>query len=162
MTTSLPDTDAITIRVARRDDVSRIATLIMQGAAKQTMTDAEIAAEAAHPAYLEAFAAVLASPDNTLFVAEQAGTVVGTFQITLIPGLVARGRRRAKIESVHVAPERRGQGIGAVMMRHAVAFARENEVGLVELTSNKDRIDAHRFYRNLGFAQSHEGFKLAL
>lgn len=154
--------DKISIRRARLEDVPRIATLIMQGAAKQTMTEAEIAAEAAHPGYEEAFAAVQASPDNTLFVAEQAGTVVGTFQITLIPGLVAKGRRRAKIESVHVAPECRGQGIGAVMMHHAVAFARQNGVGLLELTSNKDRIDAHRFYRNLGFEQSHEGFKLPL
>lgn len=162
MTTSPPDTASIAVRQARREDVARIAALIMHGAAKQTMTDAEIAAEATDPAYEEAFAAVLASPDNTLFVAEQAGTVVGTFQITLIPGLVARGRKRAKIESVHVAPERRGQGIGAVMMRHAVAFARQNGVALVELTSNKDRVDAHRFYRNFGFAQSHEGFKLEL
>lgn len=162
MTTSLPDAGSITIRQARREDVSRIASLIMLGAAKPTMSAAEIEAEAAHPGYEEAFAAVLASPDNTLFVAEQAGTVIGTFQVTLIPGLVARGRRRAKIESVHVAPERRAQGIGAVMMRHAVGFAREHGAGLVELTSNKDRIDAHRFYRNLGFEQSHEGFKLPL
>ena len=105
---------------------------------------------------------VLASPDTALFVAEQAGAVIGTFQVTLIPGLVARGRRRAKIESVHVAPGNRGQGVGAFMIAHAVAFARENGAGLVELTSNKDRIDAHRFYRNLGFEQSHEGFKLPL
>lgn len=162
MTTSLPDIASIAIRQAIREDVSRIATLIMQGAARQTMSPAEIDAEAAHPDYDEAFAAVLASQDTTLFVAEQAGTVVGTFQITLIPGLAARGRKRGKIESVHVAPECRGQGIGAVMMRHAVAFARQNGVGLVELTSNEDRVDAHRFYRNLGFAQSHEGFKMEL
>ncbi|KPH82160.1 GNAT family N-acetyltransferase [Bosea vaviloviae] len=162
MDTAKPEPTDVTIRQARREDVAGIAALIMQGAAKQTMTDAEIAAEAADPAYEEAFAAVLVSPDNTLFVAEQAGTVVGTFQITLIPGLVARGRKRAKIESVHVAPERRGQGIGAVMMRHAVDFARQHGVGLVELTSNKDRVDAHRFYRNFGFAQSHEGFKMEL
>jgi aspartyl-tRNA(Asn)/glutamyl-tRNA(Gln) amidotransferase subunit B len=102
---------------------------------------------------------VLASPDNTLFVAERAGEVVGTFQVTLIPGLVARGRKRAKIESVHVAPESRGHGIGAVMVEAALAFASDNGAELVELTSNKSRLDAHRFYRRLGFDQSHEGFK---
>jgi len=156
------DNDAITIRHARREDVARIAELIMLGAATQTMTPEEIAAEARHLGYAEAFAEVAASRDNALFVAERAGAVIGTFQVTLIPGLIARGRRRAKIESVHVAPESRGLGIGALMIRHALAFAEESGAGLVELTSNKSRVDAHRFYRNLGFDQSHEGFKKQL
>ena len=159
MTEMLPE---ITIRQARSEDVERIAGLIMQGAANVTMTSDEIAAEARHPDYRQAFEAVLASPDNTLFVAQQAGEVVGTFQVTLIPGLVARGRKRAKIESVHVAPECRSRGIGAIMIAHAVAFAETAGAGLVELTSNKSRVDAHRFYRNLGFDQSHEGFKKTL
>ncbi|MBA4271448.1 MAG: GNAT family N-acetyltransferase, partial [Methylobacterium sp.] len=106
---------------------------------------------------------VEASAHNTLFVAEAAGgLVVGTFQVTLIPGLVARGRMRAKFESVHVAPERRGHGIGRIMIAHALAFAREHGAGMAELSSNKSRLDAHRFYVKLGFAQSHEGFKIEL
>jgi GNAT superfamily N-acetyltransferase len=149
----------ITIRAARREDVAPIASLIMLGAATQTMTAAEIEAEAAHPSYEQAFETVSASPGSTLFVAERAGEVVGTFQVTLIPGLAARGRTRAKIESVHVAPESRSLGIGALMIEAALAFASENGAKLVELTSDKARADAHRFYRRLGFAQSHEGFK---
>ncbi|AMJ63476.1 hypothetical protein AXW83_05640 [Bosea sp. PAMC 26642] len=156
------DLDGIAIRLARREDVARIAELIMLGAAAPTQTAEEIAAEARHPDYARAFDEIEASPDNTLFVAERAGEVVGTFQVTIIPGLVARGRQRAKIESVHVAPESRGAGIGAVMVRHALAFARERGAGLVELTSNKSRKDAHRFYRQLGFDQSHEGFKIVV
>lgn len=156
------DRDSVTIRRARRDDVPRIAALIMQGASTQTMTPAEIEAEAAHPDYLDAFAKIEASPHDAVFVAEQAGAVIGTFQVTLIPGLIARGRMRAKFESVHVAPERRGQGVGAVMIAHALAFAREKGAALAELTSNKVRIDAHRFYVRLGFEQSHEGFKMVL
>jgi len=152
----------IAIRRACADDVARIAELIMLGAATQTLTPEEIAAEARHPGYADAFAAIEASTDNALFVAERAGAVVGTFQVTLIPGLVARGRKRAKIESVHVAPECRGLGIGGLMIERALAFADGEGVGLVELTSNKSRVDAHRFYRNLGFDQSHEGFKKAL
>lgn len=152
----------ITIRRARAADVARIAELIMLGAAAPTMTPEEIRAEAQHPGYGEAFAEIDASKDNALFVAERAGAVVGTFQVTLIPGLIARERRRGKIESVHVAPESRGLGIGAVMIKHALAFAEESGVGLIELSSNKSRIDAHRFYRNLGFDQSHEGFKKQL
>lgn len=155
-------TAGLVIRRARREDVPRIAALILLGAPTQTMTPAEIEAEAAHPDYLDAFAEVEASAYNTLFVAEEAGAVIGTFQVTLIPGLVSRGRKRAKFESVHVAPERRGQGVGAVMIAHALAFARENGAGMAELTSNKARTDAHRFYVRLGFEQSHEGFKMVL
>jgi ribosomal protein S18 acetylase RimI-like enzyme len=162
MTTSTQTATAVTIRRARREDVERIAELIMLGAATQTMTAEAIRKEARHPGYAAAFAEIEASRDNALFVAERDGAVVGTFQVTSIPGLVARGRRRSKIESVHVAPECRGMGIGKIMIAHALAFARTLDVGLIELSSNKSRLDAHRFYRNLGFAQSHEGFKLEL
>jgi len=150
----------ITVRPARREDVRRVATLIMLGAANQTMTPAEIEAEAAHPSYEQSFDEVAASPDNTLFVAERNGAVIGTFQVTIIPGIISRGRKRAKFESVHVAPECRGMGVGAVMIGFAIDFARSKGAELVELTSNKARLDAHRFYRNLGFDQSHEGFKI--
>lgn len=162
MTTSTQTATAVTIRRARSEDVERIAELIMLGAATQTMTAEAIREEARHPGYAAAFAEIEASRDNALFVAERDGAVVGTFQVTSIPGLVARGRRRGKIESVHVAPECRGMGIGKIMIAHALAFARTLDVGLIELSSNKSRLDAHRFYRNLGFAQSHEGFKLEL
>jgi len=155
-------TAGLVIRRARREDVPRIAALILLGAPTQTMTPGEIEAEAAHPDYFGAFAEVESSAYNTLFVAEEAGAVIGTFQVTLIPGLVSRGRKRAKFESVHVAPERRGQGVGAVMIAHALAFARENGAGMAELTSNKMRKAAHRFYVRLGFEQSHEGFKMVL
>ncbi|WP_186417422.1 GNAT family N-acetyltransferase [Bosea sp. CS1GBMeth4] len=153
---------AVTLREARRDDVARIAALIMLGAAKQTRTAEEIAQEAAHPAYLDAFDEVAASAHDTLFVAELDGAVVGTLQVTLIPGLINRGRKRAKLESVHVDPALRGRRIGEAMVAHALEFARRNGAGLVELTSNKSREAAHRFYRRLGFDQSHEGFKLEL
>jgi len=162
MTTSTQTATAVTIRRARREDVERIAELIMLGAATQTMTADAIRAEARHPGYAEAFAEIDASKDNGLFVAERDGKVVGTFQVTLIPGLVARGRKRGKIESVHVAPECRGMGIGKIMIAHALAFAKGQGGGLIELSSNKSRLDAHRFYVNLGFAQSHEGFKIEL
>lgn len=154
--------ETVAIRRARREDAARIASLIMHGAPTATMTPAEIEAEAGHPAYVAAFEEVNASLANTLFVAERAGEVVGTFQVTIIPGLAARGRKRAKIESVHVAPKWRGRGIGGLMIAHALAFAELQGAGIAELTSNKDRVDAHRFYRDLGFDQSHEGFKKLL
>jgi len=152
----------IAIRPAQREDAARIAALILYGSAVQTMTPAEIEAEAVHPAYLEAFDEVEASSANHLFVAERDGVVLGTYQITLIPGIAARGRRRAKIESVHVSPESRGLRIGALVIAAALAFAKERGAGLIELTSNKSRTDAHRFYRKLGFDQCHEGFKITV
>lgn len=154
--------DAIKIRRAQPEDVARIVELIMLGAARDAKTPDEIAVEAGHPAYREAFAEIAKSPHNQLFVAERGGVVVGTYQLTLIPGLAARGRKRGKIESVHVAPEYRGQSIGAMMMHHAIDTAKAQGIGLVELTSDKARVDAHRFYVNLGFAQSHEGFKFVI
>ena len=154
--------DMIRMRPAQREDVPHVAELIMHGASVQKRTPDEIAAEAQDPVYLEAFETIAANPYNTLFVAELEGKVVGTYQITILPGMAERGRIRAKIESVHVAPETRGRGIGAIMMRHAIGFAAEKGVGLLELTSHKARPDAHRFYNSLGFVQSHEGFKMAL
>ena len=156
------DASEIRMREAVKADVPRVAELIMHGASVQKRTPDEIAAEAQDPVYLKAFDVIAANPYNTLFVAEHDGKVIGTYQITVLPGMAERGRIRAKIESVHVAPEFRGRGIGAIMMRHALSFAAQKGVGLVELTSHKARPDAHRFYAGLGFEQSHEGFKMAL
>lgn len=152
----------ITMREAQAKDVARIAQLIMLGASHPSRSEAEIEVEARDPAYLRAFEEVRASPDNTLFVAEREGVVIGTFQVTLIPGIAERGRKRAKLESVHIDPSCRGGGIGSVMVAFAQDFARSQGAGHVELTSNKIRLDAHRFYRRLGFDQSHEGFKKLL
>ncbi|MBP0575172.1 GNAT family N-acetyltransferase, partial [Mycobacterium tuberculosis] len=81
-------------------------------------------------------------------------------QLTVIPGLSQRGATRVLIESVRVAAERRGQGLGETLVRHLVAMARDAGCGTVQLTSNKTRSDAHRFYERLGFKKSHDGFKL--
>lgn len=114
------------------------------------------------PGYEAAFAQITASPFSTLFVAEHAGEIVGTFQITLIPTITGGGRPRAKVESVQVDAARRGMGIGAAMMAHAEGWARERGATFVELGSNKARKDAHRFYERLGYTASHEGFKKRL
>ncbi|HEV2605097.1 MAG TPA: GNAT family N-acetyltransferase [Microvirga sp.] len=114
------------------------------------------------PAYEAAFAAIAASPDNTLYVAENEGRVVGTFQLTLIPNLTGRGATRVKVESVKVSAALRSQGIGARMMAFAEEAARAGGARTMELTSHKRRTDAHRFYERLGFSKSHEGFKKSL
>jgi ribosomal protein S18 acetylase RimI-like enzyme len=151
-----------TVRAAIADDVPRIAALIAMGHASRPMDAAAAAEEGRLPVYAQAFRQVVESGANHLFVAERAGWVVGTYQLTVLPGMAERGRTRGKIESVHVDPECRGTGVGGVMMRHAIEEARRLGIGLLELSSNKSRTDAHRFYERLGFARSHEGFKMAL
>ncbi|HVW93422.1 MAG TPA: GNAT family N-acetyltransferase, partial [Devosia sp.] len=119
-------------------------------------------ADAQDEAYQAALAAINADPNQELIVAELDGTPVGTFQLSYIPGLMRQGMWRGQIESVHVSPDRRSKGIGGEMMRWAIERCRARGCGLVQLTSNKSRTDAHRFYNRLGFAQTHEGFKLFL
>ncbi|MEU7610927.1 GNAT family N-acetyltransferase [Micromonospora sp. NPDC049204] len=113
-------------------------------------------------AYERAFAAIDADPRNQLIVAEQAGDLVGCLQITYIPGLGRHGSERSLIESVRVHSDRRGQGLGRDLMTWAVDQARQRGCALVQLTTDKTRADAHRFYLGLGFVASHEGMKLAL
>ncbi len=109
--------------------------------------------------YEAAFDAIAASADNQLFVLEDEGRVVGTLQITFIPGLVGHGRLSAKLEAVHVLASERGKGFGEQLVRHAESVAKQRGAGLIELSSNKARTAAHRFYERLGYAKSHEGFK---
>jgi len=114
------------------------------------------------PAYEAAFAAIARSPENKLFVALDGDEIVGTFQLTFIPNLTGRGALRVKLESVKVKAARRSGGIGATMIAFAEKYSRANGAAAMELTSNKTRKDAHRFYERLGFARSHEGFKKKL
>lgn len=114
------------------------------------------------PAYEAAFEAIRRSPDNRLFVALDGGEIVGTFQLTFIPNLTGRGALRVKVESVKVKAVRRSGGIGAKMIAFMEDHARASGAAMLELTSNKTRKDAHRFYERLGFARSHEGFKKKL
>jgi len=113
-------------------------------------------------AYLDAFAAIEADPNQLLAVAEAEGAPVGMLQVTFIPGLSHRGAWRGQIESVRAAAGRRGSGLGRQMVEWAVERCRERGCGIVQLTTDKSRADAHRFYARLGFRATHEGFKLKL
>jgi GNAT superfamily N-acetyltransferase len=95
-------------------------------------------------------------------VAEEAGRIIGTCQITFIPYLSRGGNERAHIEAVRVASDRRGEGIGRAMMGHVLEAARQRGCVMAQLTSDKTRQDAHRFYEGLGFVASHDGFKKML
>jgi len=112
--------------------------------------------------YEAAFDAISADSRNFLIVADDGGSVVGCFQQTYIPGLGRHGAERCQIEAVRVSAGMRGRGVGRDMMMWAIAQARSRGCALVQLTTDKTRLDAHRFYERLGFTASHEGMKLAL
>ncbi|MBX7268286.1 GNAT family N-acetyltransferase [Micromonospora sp. Llam7] len=112
--------------------------------------------------YEKAFADITADPRNHLVVAEFCGELVGCMQLTYIPGLGRHGSERLLVESVRVRSDQRGRGLGRQMMTWAIERARQRGCGLVQLTTDKSRHDAHRFYLGLGFVASHEGMKLSL
>lgn len=113
--------------------------------------------------YQKAFEGILSAPETDIYVVLAAdGSVLATFQIVYIRALAFRGQLRAELENVHTRADMRGKGIGAMMVRYACDLAREQGCVLVQLTSNKVRVDAHRFYERLGFEATHLGFKLML
>lgn len=145
-----------TFRDARREDVPLIVALLADdeiGAGRETGPD---------DAYLSAFDEIAADPRSRLIVADADGQVAGTLQLTVLPGLSRHGMRRAQIEAVRVAAPWRGQGLGRAMIGWAIDAARQDGCGLVQLTSDKRRPAAIRFYESLGFEASHEGLKLPL
>lgn len=122
--------------------------------------DAEAPGDAA--AQLEAWRAITADPNHRLLVADLAGEPVGSFQLSFIPGVARGGAWRGQIEAVRVAPGHQGRGIGQAMMHWGIEQCRDRGCALVQLTSDRRRADAHRFYERLGFAATHSGFKLKL
>lgn len=148
------------MRRARREDVPAWVALLRDdvlGTGGETLEH-----EPLPGFYNEAFDEISASRTSELYVAEEAGRVVGCFQLDFLRRLARRGARIAEIESVHVHNSRRGHGLGAKMMRFAIARAREHGCVRFQLTTQKVRVDAHRFYTRLGFIASHEGMKLTL
>lgn len=112
--------------------------------------------------YIDAFQAILADPHQLQVVATLREEVIGTLQLTFIPGLARKGAWRGQIEGVRVSEAHRGSGVGQQMFEWAIGQCRAKGCDLVQLTTDKERPDAHRFYEKLGFVGSHIGYKLTL
>jgi GNAT superfamily N-acetyltransferase len=152
---------AFSLRTATEADLPAIIGLL--AADQLGATRDGIESEGDRAAYIAAFRSIDADPAHLLVVAEvEPGRVVGTFQLSFLPGLARRGAWRAQIEAVRVSEDQRGNGLGAAMMTWAIEESRRRGCALVQLTTDKSRGDAHRFYRRLGFVDSHEGMKLRL
>jgi ribosomal protein S18 acetylase RimI-like enzyme len=153
------DGQAFDVRRATRADVPAIVGLIAAdqiGAGRDGGADLE--------PYERAFATIDCDPAQLLVVVTEPSTdaVVATLQLTVIPGLARRGSLRGQIEAVRVREDLRGRGLGAALMTWAIDEARRRGCTLIQLTSDKRREDAIRFYGRLGFTASHEGLKLRL
>lgn len=151
---------SITLRRATRHDLPAIVELLVSDPLGR-IREAATQTDGLGP-YEAAFAAIVADPAQLLVVATDGDEVVATMQLSFIPGLARRGALRAQAEAVRVAASHRGQGVGDAMFQWAIQEARRRGCALVQLTTDKTRADAYRFYERLGFTASHEGFKLQL
>lgn len=150
---------ALAFRRAVSDDLNAIVALLVDDPIGSGRESAGVPLD---PCYAAAFAAIERDPNQLLAVAERDGRVIGVLQLSFIPGLTRRGLWRGQIEGVRVAAGERGSGIGRAMLEWAIEECRKRGCGLVQLTSDKRRTDAHGFYQALGFEATHEGYKLSL
>lgn len=145
------------IRPAAEDDIPAVIAMLADdplGAQRESPHDLG--------PYLAAFERLSTDPNQHLVVAVRDDRVVGTLQLTIVPGLSRRGATRSIIEGVRIHADERGSGLGTQLIEWAVDESRRQGCHLVQLTSDKTRTDAHRFYERLGFSASHTGFKLQL
>ncbi len=162
--TSLPSplvlvSSVVELRRARFKDLGAIVRLLADDQLGQARE--ETGADADLEPYRRAFDLIDADPAQLLVVAT-ADQVVGTMQLSFIPGLARRGTLRAQIEAVRIHSGYRSQGLGTAMFQWAFAEAQRRGCTLVQLTTDKTRADAHRFYSRLGFVASHDGLKMIL
>jgi ribosomal protein S18 acetylase RimI-like enzyme len=147
----------IDFRRARAEDLPAIVELLIDDVLGRNREDS---AESGTEPYMAAFRAIDSDPNQLLVVAVDREEIVGTLQLGFIPGLSRKGAWRGQIEAVRVSSARRGGGIGRKMIQWAIAQCRHRGCRHVQLTTDKQRIDAHRFYEGLGFVASHVGYKL--
>lgn len=147
-------------RIAEASDLQSIIKML---ALDPLGTKRERYSDPLEPSYLEAFDHIERDPNNEIIVAvDENDQILGFLQLTFIPNLTYRGSWRAQIEGVRVHSSKRSEGIGKNLVAEAIDRAKQRGCRLVQLTSDKTRADALRFYESLGFKATHEGFKLSI
>lgn len=156
--TNLPNMN-VTYRLATQDDLADIVAMLADDALGARREQYQIPLPTA---YQRAFDAIRRDSNQELTVVTLDGEVVATFQLTFIPYLTYQGGIRAQIEAVRVKSTYRGQGVGTALFQYAIQRSTERGAHVLQLTTDKKRPDAKRFYKSLGFVDSHEGMKLHL
>lgn len=149
----------LSYREAGAADIERLVELLADDGLGASREDPS---KPLNPRYEQAFASIDADPNNELTLVESGTELIGMLQLTFIPYLTHTGSWRCLIEGVRIARKYRGQGLGAKFFEYAIERARSRNCSIVQLTSDKQRPDALRFYESLGFRATHEGFKLRL
>ena len=149
----------VVLRKARREDLPAIVGLLADDGLGNGREDARLPLD---EAYINAFDALDGDPNQFLVVAQDGEAIVGTMQLTFIAGVSRKGAWRGQIEAVRVAASHRGGGLGQRMFEFAIEESRSRGCSLAQLTTDRTREDAHRFYDRLGFVPSHIGYKLKL
>lgn len=155
---TLPDDRGI-IRRATRADVPDIVRMLADDYLGKSREDLD---DPLPESYYKAFDEINSDPRQFLAILERGKEIIGTLQLTLLPGLSNRGAKRAQVEAVRVDNRFRGQKLGEAMMRWAIERSRAAGCKTLQLTTDKSRTDAHRFYARLGFHATHEGMKFKL
>lgn len=155
--------DTIQFRKAVETDLPSIVKLLFDDPIGKTR---EVSSDPLDDRYISAFEAIDGDDNQLLAVIEdqsiESSDVAGCMQLTFIPGLSRTGMWRGQIENVRVAAHLRGDGVGRQFFEWAIERFCEHGCGLVQLTCDKERPDALRFYASLGFEANHEGLKLSL
>jgi GNAT superfamily N-acetyltransferase len=146
-------------RKARKHDLPAIVALIADDGLGRGRDDASLPLD---PAYEMAFDALDSDPSQMQMVLEVDGEIAGVMQLSFIAGLSRKGATRCQIEGVRIASSLRGRGLGRQLIQWGIDEAKRRKCNLVQLTSDKSRSEAHRFYADLGFVASHEGYKMAI
>ena len=149
----------IAFRPAQSSDLPSIVALLADDDLGRSREDASAPVNGK---YVDAFDALQRDPNQLMAVLIADGIVVGCVQISFFPGLSRLGMWRGQIESVRIASRCRDEGLGRRFLEWAIAECSQRGCGLVQLTTDKSRLDAQRFYESLGFRASHEGMKLSL
>ena len=153
------DLEKIEFKNATRDDLPEIVFLLADDELGKTR---ESTSTSLDPAYVSAFEEIDRDPNNEIIVGKLGGKVVAVMQITYIANLTFKGAKRAIIEGVRVASSLRRKGVGGRLFELAFAKAKARNCKIAQLTSNKTRKGAFRFYEGLGLKATHEGFKYYL
>lgn len=148
-----------TYRLATQDDLADIVAMLADDALGASREQYQLPLPTA---YLRAFDAISRDSNQELTVVDHNGELVATFQLTFIPYLTYQGGIQAQIEAVRVKSTYRGQGVGTELFQYAIERATEQGAHVLQLTTDKKRPNAKRFYESLGFVDSHEGMKLHL
>ena len=150
---------AFIFRKAKQSDLGDIIHLLAED---QLGKQREKLSEAIPSNYLDAFIRIDGDPNQLLMVVESRDIIVGTCHLILMPSLTFQGGLRMNVEAVRIASSCRGQGVGEWMINQALSLARKERCKIIQLTTNKERVDAKKFYEKLGFKSTHEGMKMYL